>query len=119
VSNLQAIGIFSLFPEQLRNCAGQPHPAHVRNTVGGHFVAFTPSAKENPAEAGAFFSTTAQSISHSRSQCVHGLGYVRDTSPIYRHTFAAVEQQIIVADRRYVLDRNVRLAIGNELRRPE
>ena len=46
VSNLRAIGIFSLFSDELPTCARQPRAACVRNVVGGHFVAFTRSANE-------------------------------------------------------------------------
>ena len=52
VSNLRAIGIFLRFPDELPNCAGQPHPAYVRKIVSGHFVAFIGRRKEKPRHAG-------------------------------------------------------------------
>ena len=56
MSNLRAIGIFSLFPDELPNCAGQPYPAFVRNIVSVHFVAFIARRKEKPRHAGGVLS---------------------------------------------------------------
>ena len=53
VSNLRAIGIFLCFPDELPSCARQRHPAHVRNIVSDHFVAFIGSGKKKPRQRGA------------------------------------------------------------------
>jgi hypothetical protein len=73
VSNLRAIGIFLYFPDELPNCAGQSHPAYVRNIVSGHFVAFIRSAKEKPRRSGAF-ARKAVVTPKLRSQLVSPLG---------------------------------------------
>jgi hypothetical protein len=51
-SNLRAIDIFSLLADELAACAGKPLQASVRNVGSGHFVAFSWSVEERPAEAG-------------------------------------------------------------------
>jgi len=48
VSNLRAMGIFSLSIDELPSWLGQPRPDYVRNVVSSHFVAFIRSAKETP-----------------------------------------------------------------------
>ena len=64
VSNLRAIGVFSLFPDELPNCAGQLHPAHVRNIVGVHFVPFTGRQKKTHRERLSFWCPGPESNRH-------------------------------------------------------